>query len=86
VLERLVPNEAVEWTSAPGSAVQCSGKASFLPLEGGGTLVELRLDHRGASPWLAAGMEYFLRAELPSLIGRDVLRMKELIGTGSAEL
>ncbi len=85
-LERMVPGERVEWSSSPDSPVQCAGRADFLPLEGGGTLVELRLDRCGASRWLAEGMDHFLRAELPSLLGRDVLRMKELIETGSAEL
>lgn len=86
VIERLIPGEAVEWTSDPQSEVQCAGRAEFLPVEGGGTLVELRLEYGASSSWLAKDMEGFLRQELPGLISRDVLRMKELIETGSAGL
>lgn len=86
VLDRLVPGTAVEWTSHPDSEVQCAGTANFLPVEGGVTLVEVRMQYGAMSPWVAARMERFLQSDLPALIARDVLRMKELIETGSAGL
>lgn len=83
---RLVPGGLIEWASDSASEVKCDGIAEFIPVEGGGTLVEVRMEYGSAASWLAEGMDRFLQSDLPALISRDVLRMKELIETGSAGL
>jgi uncharacterized membrane protein len=90
VLTRLVPGREIAWSSDPYSSVQCRGRALFFSKggEGGppGTVVEIEAEYGPGPVWIAERMERFLALELPGLLGRDLVRMKNLIETGSADL
>lgn len=85
-LVRAIPGSELAWESEPDSAVQCRGSVRFLSEEGGGTVVELEAEYGPGSAWLAEGMRRFLGRDLPVLLSNDILRMKDLIETGSAYL
>jgi uncharacterized membrane protein len=85
VLTRFENEREMAWESDPFSSVQCRGSARFRR-EGGRTAVDLEAEYGPGAPWIAEGMERFLGRELPGLLSRDLVRMKNLIETGSADL
>lgn len=85
VVTRFTKDEEMAWDSDPFSLVQCRGWARFRE-EGEGSAVDFYAEYGPGASWMAEDMARFLGRELPGLLKRDAVRMKNLIETGSAEL
>jgi uncharacterized membrane protein len=79
---RVVPNERIEWCSAPGSAIRHSGIVRFDPNGNGGTRLDIQLCYVPVAGALGHAVAKVFGADPKNEMDADLMRMKSMIETG----
>ncbi|MBI4408355.1 MAG: BON domain-containing protein [Gemmatimonadetes bacterium] len=84
LITRLVPNELIAWTSAPGATVANAGMVRFQSNPDGGTRLDIHLSYTPPAGALGHVVASLLGADPKHAMDEDLVRFKSLIEQGKA--
>jgi uncharacterized membrane protein len=82
IVTRHIPDQLIEWKTAPESHIQHSGRVRFQQNADGSTRVDLRMFYNPVAGALAHAVAGIFGSDAKTKIDDDLLRMKTMIETG----
>jgi uncharacterized membrane protein len=78
-----IPNQLLSWKSEKGSTIESAGLVRFMPNEGDGTSIEIKLSYNPPAGAVGHGIAKMLGIDPKAQMDEDLMRMKTLIETGN---